>query len=375
MADLPLHGGKAPRWLFERMVRLARPLICIIVDEEGTDGFMRRLGDPFWFQAFGCALGFDWHSSGLTTTVCGAIKEALQKGAGSEIGLFAAGGKGATARRTPQEIEAAADRYGFDPAPLVKASRLSAKVDSAAVQDGYQLYHHLFLFDLEGRWGVIQQGMNDGTRYARRYHWVGTGLQSFVEEPHAAVCCDRRSTVLNLVALESDAARRVITELAKEHPDRIASELQRLPAARPRHLSLPARHDIRLTDLDPARALDVDSSRVEQALRSAYEHQPEDFQALLSLPGIGPATLRALALLAELAYGTPASTRDPARFSFAHGGKDGHPYPVDRRTYDRSIEFLQTALDRARVGDKDKLEAFRRLARLQRQAPQHNAPT
>lgn len=373
-AELPLHGGRAPRWLFERMVRLARALILVVVDAEGNEGFLRRASDPFWFQAFGCALGFDWHSSGLTTTVGGAVKEALRQ-VGPDLGLYAAGGKGAVARRTPAEVEAAAERSGFDPAPLVRASRLAAKVDTAAVQDGYDLYYHLLLFDGRGRWCVVQQGMNDATAYARRYHWLGEAVTSFVEEPHAAVCCDARGTVLNMVAAESGPAREAVAALGREQPERVLADLVRLqadaraavrpePAAPPADggpggtpvLRLPARHHVSLADVDPRRLANV--------LVTTYERQPGDFQALLETPGVGPATVRALALLAELACGAPASTRDPARFSFAHGGKDGHPYPVNRARYDASIAFLEDALTRARVGDRDKVEAFRRLARL-----------
>ncbi len=345
-AELPLHGGRAFRWLFERMVRLARALVLAVVDAEGAEGVLRRVSDPFWFQAFGCALGFDWHSSGLTTTVGGAVKEAL-RAVGPEIGLHAAGGKGAVARRTPVEVEAVAERVGFDPAPLVRASRLAAKVDTAAVQDGYDLYYHLLLFDGGGRWCVVQQGMNAATAYARRYHWLGERISSFVEEPHAAVCCDRRGgAVLNMVAAESGRAREVAAALAREEPARLLADVARLPA----------RHSVSLADVDPRRLRSV--------LLSTYERQPADFEALLGLPGVGPATVRALALVAELAYGAPASARDPARFSFAHGGKDGHPYPVDRRRYDETVAYLEDALARARLGDRDRVEALRRLARL-----------
>jgi len=207
VADLPLHYGKAPPWLFKRMSRLARAVAVVTVEEFGTAELLRRLSDPFWFQAFGCVLGFDWHSSGLTTTACGALKEGL-RGLERDLGLVVAGGKGATSRKTPQEIEAWGEHLAADPADLVFASRMSAKVDSAALQDGYQIYHHTFVFDNQGRWCVVQQGMNTETRYARRYHWLGEGVSDFVCEPHAAICCDNQSTVLNMVAQESDTARR-----------------------------------------------------------------------------------------------------------------------------------------------------------------------
>jgi len=347
-ANLPLHHGKAPRWLFARMSGLAREITRLIVEEEDTAGLLRRLSDPFWFQALGCVLGFDWHSSGLTTTTCGALKDGL-KGLERELGLFVAGGKGGTSRKTPAEIEAWGMELSGDPADLIYASRMAARVDNNALQDGYQLYHHVFIFDRQGHWAVIQQGMNTATRYARRYHWLSEGVTDFVDEPHAAICCDQTGQVINLVAHESAEARRVSTLLAAEKPVKLMGELKRL-----QHLELPDRHDLRLGDLNP--------ERLGSIFVQTYEQPPADFADLLARPGVGPKTIRALSLLAELVYGAPVSTRDPARFSFAHGGKDGYPYPVDRATYDRSIETLKAALDRAKVGDREKLEAFRRLA-------------
>lgn len=322
---------------------------CHLVDEHGPDEVLARLSDPYWFQALGCVLGFDWHSSGVTTTTCGAIKEGI-KGLEQDLGLYAAGGKGAASRRTPGEIEAACARLARPPEPLVHASRLSAKVDSAAVQDGYQLYHHSFFFTRTGRWCVVQQGLNDDEGTARRYHWLGNRVESFVNEPHAAVCCDApRGEVLNLVAAESDASRTAIAELART-PDR---EVARL-VGRLSTLVLPHRH--------PVAAADIDPRYLHKILVSTYERAPADFETLLELPGVGAKTLRALALIAELIYGSPASTRDPARFSFAHGGKDGTPYPVDRETYDRTIAVLHDALGRAAVGENEKRQALRRLA-------------
>lgn len=347
-AQLPLHGGKAPAWLFRRMVRLARAVVCHVVDEHGPDEVLARLSDPYWFQALGCVLGFDWHSSGVTTTTCGAIKEGV-KGLEQELGLYAAGGKGAASRRTPGEIEAACVRLARAPDALIQASRLAAKVDSAAVQDGYELYHHSFFFTRNGRWCVVQQGLNDGEGTARRYHWLGSRVESFVNEPHAAVCCDRRGEVLNLVAAESDGSRAAIAELART-PDRdVARVVERLPT-----LVLPGRHPVAPADIDPR--------YLHKILVSTYERAPADFAALLAVPGVGAKTLRALALIAELIYGSPASTRDPARFSFAHGGKDGTPYAVDRETYDRTIAVLHDALGRAAVDAGEKRQALRRLA-------------
>ena len=347
-ADLPLHYGKAPRWLFQRMALLAREVSLAIVAEFGVQEMLRRLADPFWFQSFGCVLGFDWHSSGVTTTVCGALKVGL-KGVQHELGLYVAGGKGGTSRQTPQEIEMQGTHLHVDPASLVYASRMAAKVDNTALQDGYQIYHHTFVFDQQGHWCVVQQGMNVDRRYARRYHWLSEGLRDFVVEPHSAICCDQRSEVLNMVAQESEEARRVSALLAREMPGKLVSDLQRL-----QDLELPSRHQVWLADVDPR--------RLEKIFLSTYEQQPQNFEALLGMSGVGPKTIRALSLLSEIVYGAKVSTRDPARFSFAHGGKDGYPYPVDRATYDRSIETLRTAIRRAKLGQRDKLEAFKRLS-------------
>jgi hypothetical protein len=347
-AQLPLHGGKAPAWLFSRMVRLSRELMAQIVEAYGPDEVLRRLSDPFWFQALGCVLGFDWHSSGVTTTVTGAIKEAV-RGRERDYGFFAAGGKGAVSRRTPAEVASACDRLARDPAPLVYASKTAAKVDSAAVQDGYQLYHHAFFFTPGGGWCVVQQGMSEASRTARRYHWLSDRVASYVEEPHAAVCCDARGASLNLVAQESAATRSAAAELAGRPPEETLSALKHVP-----ELVLPGHHDVR--------GADIDRRYLHKILLRTYERAPEDFETLLGIPGVGAKTLRALALAAELVYGTRASTRDPARFSFAHGGKDGHPYPVDRETYDRTIEVLGAAVRRAKVGQTDKVDALKRLA-------------
>jgi len=353
IANLPLHGGKCPAWLFARMRRMSRALLEVMLMDAPPPDVLARLADPFWFQALGCALGFDWHSSGLTTTVCGALKEAL---ADLKGGLFAAGGKGRTSRQTPQEIVTLAEthRLALDPAGLVHASRMAAKVDSAAVQDGYQIYHHSFFFTATGQWAVVQQGMNEASGWARRYHWLSTAMPDFVREPHLAVCSDQKTATLNLVAEEGDAARRIITELSRQQPDRLVREMKSL---QDRSLSLPARHSLGPGDLHP--------DSLKRVLLQSYLSQPPDFAGLLATRGVGARALRALALLAELAYGTPPSYRDPARYSFAHGGKDGHPYPVDRPTYDASIAFLQDAVNRARMGRQEKLDAFRRLARRQ----------
>ncbi len=333
------------------MVKLAREIVIVIVADFGTEEMLRRLSHPYWFQAFGCILGYDWHSSGVTTTLCGALKEGL-KGLEKELGLFVAGGKGKTSRRTPSEIEGWGNSISLDPAPLVYASRMSAKVDSAAVQDGYQLYHHAFLFTTSGLWAVIQQGMDETNRYARRYHWLGEKVTDFVNEPHSAILSEARGQALNLVAGESDAARTTITSIATdEKPEKILTDLRRIKT-----LDLPARHYLSTGDLHP--------DSLSKILISTYERQPEDFKQLLGLKGVGPKTIRALSLISELVHGVAPSYRDPARYSFAHGGKDGIPYPVDRQTYDQSIELLRKAINRTKLGLSEKNEALNRLNRV-----------
>ncbi|MBI4294717.1 MAG: DUF763 domain-containing protein [Chloroflexi bacterium] len=347
-ANLPLHYGKAPRWLFERMTRLAREITIGVVAEFGPEDMLRRMADPFWFQALGCILGFDWHSSGVTTTVCGALKEGI-KGLEPELGLFIAGGKGRTSRQTPLEIQNAGTNLSTDTGRLVYASRMAAKVDSAAVQDGYQLYHHCFFFTASGSWAVVQQGMNETIRYARRYHWLGDTVADFVCEPHNAVCCDLRGQALNLVAADSSQARSTIaTIVAQGRPEKLITDLDRLG-----RLELPSRHHITPQDVNP--------KRLRTILLRTYELQPASFEALLGLAGVGARTIRALSLISELVYGVPSCYTDPARYSFAHGGKDGHPYPVDRRTYDKSIELVGRVLRRARLSQAETEAALRRL--------------
>src|SRR3954449_6345645 len=350
-ATLPLHTGKAPPWLFQRMTKLAREVVIFMAEELGTDDILRRLADPHWFQAFACVLGFDWDSSGVTTTATGALKQAV-KGMEHDLGLFVAGGKGATSRRTPGEIEAACERLGRDPAPLVRASRTSAKVDNTAVQSGHQLYHHSFVFTADGSWCVIQQGMSDEHRTARRYHWLGERVASFTDEPGAAVCDDHRGVLVNLVADESEATREAVVAVAAEEPAATIATLERAA-----DLVMPRRHELQLVDVNP-RYLD-------KILLKTYARPPRDFEELLGIQGVGAKTLRALALVAELVYGTPASTRDPARYAFAHGGKDGTPFPVDRATYDRTISILRDAVNRAGIDRSERVKAFQRLAKLE----------
>jgi hypothetical protein len=333
------------------MVKLAREVCITVVEEFGAQEMLRRVADPHWFQALGCLLGYDWHSSGVTTTLCGALKEGV-KGLEAELGLFVAGGKGRASRQTPTEIEGFGGFISVDPSELKYCSRMAAKVDSTALQDGYQLYHHTFLFTPEGSWTVIQQGMNVDTRYARRYHWLGEGVRDFVCEPHAAICSDGRGEVLNLVARESDLARNTIAQIAaQERPEVVSGDLRKLKT-----LDLPPQHRLTLSDIHP--------ERIEKILLIPYERKPESFQQLIGLEGVGPKTLRALSLVSELIHGAPPSFRDPARYSFAHGGKDGYPYPVDRETYDKSIELLGRAVRRAKIGHREKLEALSRLNRV-----------
>lgn len=351
IAQLPLHGGKAPAWLFQRMVRLGREVLRLIVEDYGPREVLTRISDPYWFQSLGCVLGFDWHSSGVTTTVCGALKEGLRRRE-QEFGLVIAGGKGATSRKTPGEIATAGDRYPLERSAdeLVELSRLTAKIDNNAIQDGFQLYHHNFFFTFDGSWAVVQQGMND--RFARRYHWHSQNVRSLIVDPHTAICSNlRRERALNLVAVESVGAQSAMTELSHEHPAKLTAELCKMQV-----LSLPAHHQVTVRDLHP--------QSLEKILLKTYEAKAADFQTLLAMPGVGAKTLRALALLAEIAYGKPASWKDPAKFSFAHGGKDGHPYPVNRKVYEESIEFLRKTIERVKVDRSEKENSLKRLHRL-----------
>lgn len=346
-ADLPLHSGQCPRWLFERMVKLSRAILQLMVRDADVKGLLNKLSDPFWFQALGCILGFDWHSSGLTTTVCGALKEGL-RGCEKELGIFIAGGKGKTSLKTPHEIIYYAEKFGLPgkTEKLVYASKMSAKVDNTAVQDGYQLYHHTFIFTAKGDWAVIQQGMNLNAKRARRYHWLSEQVSDFVNEPHTAICCDQKEKkVLNLVSSESTEVRNLISDLSRTEPDKVAKTYQ--------ELILPSRHPLAMEHLKP--------ESLKKVLLKTYEQQPSNFEEVIAIPGIGPKTIRALTLISELAYGTKPSYQDPARFSFAHGGKDGYPYPVNREVYDKSISILEQAIKEAKMGREEKVQALRKL--------------
>jgi len=332
------------------MVRLSGAIVEAIVAEFGTAELLRRLSDPCWFQSLGCLLGFDWHSSGLTTTLTGAMKLALAGGLDREIGLFAAGGKGAVSRKTPEEIERACAGLGADPKPLIRASRMSAKVDTSALQDGYQLYHHAFFFDKDGAWCVVQQGMNEKTGYARRYHWLSEKVASFVEEPHSGIASERTGFALDMTARESGPAREASVLLSARNPDENLHELLML-----KELNLPSEHRVLLSSVNPL--------YLRKTFLSFYENPPEDFEELLGREGVGPKTIRALALLSDVIYGARPSFCDPAVYSFAHGGKDGHPYPVNRKLYDRTIDLLERAIKKAKLGQREEAEALKRLGR------------
>jgi hypothetical protein len=334
------------------MTILSGQIIEALCMEFGPEEVLRRLSDPYWFQCLGSVVGFDWHSSGLTTTLTGAIKEAL-KDRSFELGLFVAGGKGRISRKTPNEILTICDSVGIDADPLVQTSRLVAKVDQAAVQDGYNLYHHFFVFTQSGRWAVVQQGMCEEDSTARRYHWLSEGLESFVVEPHSGVSGDRASQGLNLVHRDSLSAQNVITELASRPPEKNIKDLKRL-FERQVDLFMPQRHFI-------IPRQDIRPEKLRAIFEKTYERQASDFQSLLGTEGVGGRTLRALSLISELIYGTPASYKDPARFSYALGGKDRVPYPVDLKNYERVIEVMEGAIKKARLGQSDRIRALRVL--------------
>jgi uncharacterized protein len=365
-ADLPLHGGRVPLWLADRMTRLGAVIAEAIVHHYGRDEFLRRLAHPFWFQSFGSVMGMDWHSSGITTSVVGALKRGLQPLAG-ELGVHICGGRGKHSRKTPDELVAIGERAGFDGSALANLSRLVAKVDSAAVQDGFDLYLHGFIVTDDARWAVVQQGMNDAGRTARRYHWLSEGLMSFVDQPHAAIDGLNQGEIVNLTDSRADRSRRGQIELLHSlGPDRLAHELA-LIEAKPRkppsssdprqltlpHLAMPSHHDVRATD--------VLAPRLHASLTAAANRGPADFAELLLVPGVGARTVRALAMVAEVIHGAPYRFTDPARFSFAHGGKDRHPFPVPLRVYDETIGVMKAAVQKARLGQEDRLAAIRRL--------------
>lgn len=355
IANLPLHQGRAPFWLFEKMTRLAREISLAIISEFSSQTFLAKLADPYWFQSLGAVLGFDWHSSGLTTTTCGALKEGL-RGLEKDTGLIIAGGKGKSSRKTPEELQYFGQKFSFDSKPLIYASKMSAKVDNTAVQDGYQLYHHTFISTLAGEWAVIQQGMsldklgiNQG--WARRYHWLSDNLKDFVCEPHTGIVSDRRGRTLNMIAKESSQTRNISSKLVRQQPEKLIETLEKLQT-----FDLSAEHEVFVKNLR--------KESLRKILLKTYEVGPSNFEELLGIAGVGPKTIRALALVSELIYGAPPSWQDPAKYSFAHGGKDGYPYPVDQQTYEKSIEVLRTAVKKAKIGQREKLDALRQLSFL-----------
>lgn len=363
VANLPLHGGKAPSWLTVRMRKLAREIAGIMIEEHGTDVFLQRLSDPYWFQAFGCVLAYDWHSSGVTTVVTGILKGALSP---EEHGVAVCGGKGKTSRKTPSDIEAVGEKFGFSQETidaLTYTSRMTAKVDNTAIQAGYQLYHHAFLVTKDEKWAVIQQGMSDQDRSARRYHWLSDNTQCFVEEPHSAIVGVKHARALNMVAAQSEDARKASVDLAKEPTKKLFNLIQ--SASKPQNQAslqqwLPKTADPwqqTLTTLNMPRNINWDT------LARVYEFQPQNYEELLSVRGVGPATVRGLALVAELVYGEEPSWEDPVKFSFAFGGKDGVPYPVDRKAMDESIQILKDSVQAAKIGEKEKLQSLQRLRR------------
>jgi uncharacterized protein len=361
-ADLPLHGGYVPKWLADRMTRLGAVISQAIVHHYGRDELLRRLAHPFWFQSFGAVMGMDWHSSGITTSVIGALKRGL-KPLEHELGLHVCGGRGKHSRNTPQELVSIGDRVGFDGAALATASRLVAKVDSAAIQDGFDLYLHGFVVANDGHWVVVQQGMNGVQRQARRYHWLSEGLNSFVNEPHSAIEGADQGVIINLTDHRADASRNGQLDLLSDlGPDKIIREVSKLDSEKPvplsaqamlPHLVMPAHHDVR--------ASDVHARRLHGNLAAAAERAPKDFSELLLTPGVGARTVKALAMVAEVVHGAPCRFSDPARFSFAHGGKDRHPYPVPLKVYDETIRILKSAVQKAKLGQDEELGAVRRL--------------
>lgn len=386
-ADLPLHTGVVPRWLADRMMVLGTQIVEALVLNYGKKEVLRRLSDPLWFQSLGSVMGMDWHSSGITTSVMYALKRGINARAG-ELGLYVCGGRGKYSRQTPDELISITNGTALNGAEMVRSSKLCAKVDNTAVQDGFQLYQHNFILSDEGDWAVVQQGMNGATKTARRYHWCSQNVKSFVEEPHTAVTGENQGKILNLTAAAADPTRNAIMDFTKETPDRVISEIRKI--AEPdsvctfgyggsakviekpdqgmlfpeyadqemivnvgRNLVMPSRHEVK--------AEDVDLKRLGAVLATAYESQPDNFENLLLTPGLGPRTLQSLTLVSEVIHGTPSRFTDPARFSFAHGGKDGHPFPVPLKVYDESIRVLHDSIEKSKMGYNDKSDCLRRL--------------
>lgn len=356
-ADLPLHYGTVPPWLAQRMCQLGGAIVEAIVMEYGRPALLQRLSDPFWFQSLGCVLGMDWHSSGITTSVMHALKKAINQRSG-ELGIYVCGGRGKASLQTPAELLGIAEKTGLNGDELVRCSKLSAKVDNTAVQDGFQLYLHSFVVTQEGEWAVIQQGMNGNSRMARRYHWLSSALQSFMEEPHTSVCGKNQGLILNLTDKLATPTKAGILELTKETPDKLMREVS---------IILPRHHEVK--------AEDVNLKRLGAALLLAHETNTSDMESLLLLEGVGPRTLQSLTLVSEVIHGTPSRFSDPARFSFAHGGKDGHPFPVPTSVYDETIEVFNKAIHRAKMGDNDKSDALKNLSKISQEMEKNYTPS
>ncbi len=356
-ADLPLHYGYVPTWLFERMTKLGLAITESIIGEYGEEQMLTKLSDPFWFQCLGAVMGMDWHSSGITTSVMAALKKAINPYA-KELGIYVCGGKGDLSKKTPEELLHIAEQTGLDGNELVRCSKLSAKVDNTAVQDGFQLYMHNFILTKNGNWTVIQQGMNPDNKTARRYHWHSASFKSFVEEPHTAICGANQGVILNMTATGAAPARESMVSITHDKPELMMQEIQQL--------ILPHHHDVRSED--------VNLKRLGAVLWLAHEHSVNHFEELLLLQGVGPRTIQSLALVSEVIHGTASRFQDPARFAFAHGGKDGHPFPVPIKVYDETISILQTAVHKAKLGNSDKQEAIKSLHTIASRAEKDFVP-
>ena len=352
--NLPLHGGHPPSWLFSRMVKLSGAISSVIIEEYSLEEFLNRISNPYWFQAFSCVLGFDWHSSGTTTTTLGALKASLSA---EEHGIYLTGGKGSKSRKTPQGIEHAGEVFNLKTKTtekLVETSKLSAKIDNSCIQDGYTLYQHNFFVTEKGDWAVVQQGLNSKTKYARRYHWLGIEVNNLLNDPHSGISCDKKTpNTLNMSSKESKEAQKISVDLINDNPQHLRKYFKRKDnQLLLEDFTMPAHHPV----------LDMDISDSEfEVLSKAWEIQPENYEELILLKGIGPKKIRALALISDLVYGEPASWKDPVKYSFTHGGKDGFPYPVDKEVYDNSIKTMRDAIDQARLKKDEKLKAIKRL--------------
>ncbi|MGI8990310.1 MAG: DUF763 domain-containing protein [Bryobacteraceae bacterium] len=356
-ADLPLHGGRVPPWLAERMTKLGTAIVENVLLHYGPSELLTRLSDPFWFQALGSVMGMDWHSSGITTSVLGALKRGLNPRA-RELGIYICGGRGKHSRNTPDELRAVGERTSLDAEALVRASRLTAKIDNNAIADGFQIYLHAFIVSASGEWAVVQQGMNTENKLARRYHWHSATVRDFVCDPHTGIAGEHAGMIMNLVDSQAKPARDALLAIARQPPEKTIREV--------RHYVAPQHHDVR--------AENVDLKRLGAVLAVSYERDFRDFASLLLLENLGPRTLQSMALIAEVVHGVPSRFSDPARFSFALGGKDRHPFPVPLKTYDESIGVLRKALDGAKLGDTEKIDGVRRLDRFVRAIEERYKP-